>query len=152
MPVKFDGVVRTVTAPEHRSVTKGDGTTSDLTKVRVVSESKERVDKVLPDGRTVKAAAHSDFFDVEGWGGPARQLARLDVGEKVHIAGLIHQTKPVTLDDGKEFYPKDRMVVNSVDFLGQPRKVAAAQAAVGQEVAADVMDSPMTPDPALEPF
>ena len=143
MQMKFHGVVKAVREPETREFAKGDKTDA-VTRLRVVAESGPLVDKTLEDGRTVKDRQFKEYFDVQGWGGPGRALARVNVGEAIHVAGDLRQADAVKMDNGEMFYPKDTLRVSQVDFIGLNKAAAGGLAgavqAVDQEVAQGVAD------------
>jgi len=148
MFMKFHGVVKAVKEPETRTFVK-DGKEDAVTRLRVVSESGPLVDKTLEDGRTVKDRAYKEYFDVEAWGGAGRGLARVNVGEAVHVAGDLRQTKPVEQENGEMFYPKDTLRVSQVDFIGVNRAAAGglvgAAKTIDQEVGQNVAGAEIEP-------
>ena len=138
MSIRFHGVVRAVSDPETRSFTANDGSDQSLTRLRVVAESGPLVDKTLDDGRVVKERANKNFYDLEGWGGVGRGLAKVNPGEAVHVNGEIRQADPVKLESGEMFYPKDTLRVAQLDFIG-PNK--AATKGLGVDAAVNGLDA-----------
>ena len=154
MGLKFDGLVTAVSEPHKQVVSKGD-TSVDVTKLRVVNESGPYVDKELDDGSTVKDRQYKDYYDVEAWGSTAKALARVNVGETVHVGGEIRATQGREKPDGEMFYPKDTLRITSLDFIGVNKaaakgRVAQAVASVDAEVGANTVDSSMAPSADLD--
>lgn len=142
--MNIHGVVKAVAEPETRTFER-DGDQNAVTRLRVVAESGPLVDKSLDDGRVVKERAYQNFFDVEGWGGAGKALARVNVGEKIHVAGELRQAAPVQREGAETFYPKDTLRVREVDFIGVNKaagaKLETALNTVDSQVGANMADT-----------
>jgi|GEM_PF-6130673 len=146
--MEFNGIVAPV-AEANTKVIQLNGEEVEKIRLRVVSESGRAKPVEQDDGSTRKERKKS-YFDVEAWGGQARALQALHVGEKVHLSGDIIGAEPFEKADGTTFYPDPTMRVNRVEFIGanpaasKDRALKAMQAA-NDEVVNQSMDADLGP-------